>query len=61
MEVEKIYVTVPFPPQLEYQARMESARQRISRSALVRLAVAEYLKRLETHPTKESTRERQPA
>lgn len=62
--MEVIFVTAPFPSQLEQKARLEAARQRISRAALVRLAVSDYLKRLEaqpvpTIPTKqESTRER---
>jgi hypothetical protein len=47
---QTIYVTTPFPPQLEYQARMEAAKQRISRAELVRLAVIDYLKRLEAQP-----------
>lgn len=66
--MEMIFVTAPFPIQLEHKARMEAARQRISRSELVRVAVADYLKRLEvqttsTIPTKSEVtpNERQPA
>ncbi|HLG90594.1 MAG TPA: hypothetical protein VI336_00295 [Candidatus Saccharimonadales bacterium] len=67
-QLEMVYVTSLFAPSLDAQARIEAARRKISRSELVRLAVADYLKRLEaqtatTTPTKESAREpeRQPA
>jgi len=40
-----IYVTAPFPAQLEAAARLEAARRRISRAELVRQAVAEFLQR----------------
>ena len=42
-----IYVTAPFPMPLERQARLEAAKQGISRAELVRQAVKDYLQRLE--------------
>jgi len=41
---QTIYVTAPFPAQLEAAARIEAARRRISRAELVRQAVAEFLR-----------------
>lgn len=52
-----IYVTAPFPAQLEYKARMEAARRRISRAEFVRLAVIDYLARLDKSAPTPSTKE----
>lgn len=40
------FITVPFPVELEKQARIEAAIQGISRAKLVRNAVVDYLQRL---------------
>ena len=58
-ELTTIFVTAEFPAQLEFEARIEAAKQRISRSELVRQAVSDYLKKLKTEV--KSSNERQPA
>lgn len=46
-----ISVTALMPPSLEHRTRLAAARQRISRAELVRLAVIEYLAKLESQGT----------
>jgi hypothetical protein len=52
-----IFVTAPFPAYLEKQARIEAAKQGVSRAQLVRLAVVEFLKKLEAQPAPASPQE----
>jgi len=48
-------VTAPFPLELEHRARLEAARQSISRAELVRRAVIDYLERATNpNPTQEA-------
>lgn len=54
-----IYVTSPMPADLELRTRLAAARQRISRAELVRLAVAEYLARLDIQASGEVEAKRQ--
>lgn len=46
MQQTTIPVTAVMPGELEQRARIEAARRRISRAALVRLAVADFLRRV---------------
>jgi metal-responsive CopG/Arc/MetJ family transcriptional regulator len=62
MDNKKQYMTLMIPQRLAIQARVVASRQNMSRSKLVRLAIVEYLKRLEqaeskTEPSDEPTRE----
>ena len=43
---DTVIVTAPFPPGLAEAARIQAARLGISRSELIRLAVANYLEML---------------
>lgn len=49
-----VFVTAPFPTQLEKQARIEAAKRGVSRAELIRLAVSDYLQRLEQPPKKQT-------
>lgn len=50
MENISIPVTAPMPAELEQRARIEAARQRISRAEFVRRAVEMYLQPQQSEP-----------
>lgn len=49
---ERIFMNAEVPKPLEKSARIAAARLGVSRSELVRLAVADFLKRMESQPVK---------
>lgn len=57
----EVFVNALFPKELEKQARITAAHLSISRGELVRRAVTDYLKRIETQPQKEGNREQKAA
>lgn len=61
MKEATIPVTAPMPPELDLQARICAAKMKVSRAELVRLAVADYLKRQETNTRPEAASERRTA